>query len=320
MLPECFFEGLATEENLCYNDEKKGAVMKHILFGTDFGSDCDDAVALRILARAAKRGEIDLVGVAINTCMEDSVASVDGFLSKEGLSHVPIGIDKNAPDYPGPYRYQKRLAAYAKHYLCNEDAEDAVHLYRRILAESNAPVEIVEVGFLQVIAAVLESGGDGISPETGVELFKRKVRRVWLMGGRFDVERGKEWNLSVNAAAADAAARFCALCPVPVTFLGFEVGHTVITGGKLQPEDHLHDVLVDYGRPQGRASWDPMTAQLAVIGDAERAGYTTVRGHVSVDAATGENTFRPDECGPHCYVVKAYPDAYYADEINAAIQ
>lgn len=290
--------------------------MRNLIFGTDFGSDCDDAVALRILARAAKSGEIALSGVVINDCMETSAAAVDGLLTLEGLAGVPIGLDRGETDYPGPYRYQARLAAHATCCKSNEDAEDAVRLYRRILTEAHGPVELVEVGFLQAVAALLQSEGDDISPETGEEIVRNKVKKIWVMGGRWDVERGREWNFSVTPRAAAAAEAFCRLCPVPVTFLGFEVGNTVITGNTLQQGDPLHDVLIDYGCPNGRKSWDPMTVLLAVIGDESAAGYDVVRGRALVDAASGENCFKPTARGPHCYVVKRHPDAFYADAVN----
>lgn len=58
--------------------------MRNFILGTDWWSDCDDAVALRLLCRKAKEGEIGLLGVVINGCMEYSVASMDGMLCLEG--------------------------------------------------------------------------------------------------------------------------------------------------------------------------------------------------------------------------------------------
>ena len=43
--------------------------MRQILLGTDWWSDCDDAVAVRLLARAAKAGEVRLLGIGVNACM-----------------------------------------------------------------------------------------------------------------------------------------------------------------------------------------------------------------------------------------------------------
>ena len=84
--------------------------MRRFLVGTDWWTDCDDAVAMRILARAVKAGEIELAGIGINACMEYSAASLTGFLKSEGLTDIPMGIDRDATDFGGNPPYQKRLA------------------------------------------------------------------------------------------------------------------------------------------------------------------------------------------------------------------
>ena len=119
--------------------------------------------------------------------MEASVASLNGFLNTEGIGEeIPIGIDRSATDYGGEPPYQMRLTQYAKRYKSNADAENAVSLYRRLLAEADAPVDILEIGFLQVVADLLESEPDEISPKSGMDLVKEKVRKIWVMAGRWD--------------------------------------------------------------------------------------------------------------------------------------
>ena len=144
--------------------------MRNFILGTDWWTDCDDAVAVRILARAHKAGKIRLLGIGLNACMEYSVAGLEGFLNLEGVREMPIGVDLAGDDFGGNPPYQKRLSQYAERYRENTDAEDAVRLYRRLLAGSEEPVEIVEIGFLQVIAGVLESGADDISEKSVKEL------------------------------------------------------------------------------------------------------------------------------------------------------
>ena len=137
--------------------------MKSYILGTDWWTDCDDAVAIRILARAHRRGEINLLGVVLNACMEDSVASLDGFLSAEGIS-LSIGLDFSATDFGGKPRYQKNLTKRATRYKSNDDAESAVRLYRRLLASAK------EKGAEEVITACplclynLQANGGDILP------------------------------------------------------------------------------------------------------------------------------------------------------------
>ena len=290
--------------------------MRHFILGTDWWDDCDDAVALRLLTRHVHDNKIKLLGVGINACMAHSVASLAGFLAADGVCDVPVGIDRDATDFGGVTPYQMRLAETYCPDMKNDDGEDAVRLYRRLLAHSEGKVEIAEIGFLQVIAAVLESAADDISPKNGVELFSEKVERVWVMAGKWDEDGGLENNFWRNARSRTGAATFCRLCPVPVTFLGFEVGEGVISGSHLDHGDHLYRALADHGSAGGRHSWDPMLILMALIGDEAAAGYDTVTGHASVDVETGRNYFTRNPEGSHKFVVKKFESSYYADAID----
>lgn len=293
--------------------------MRNFILGTDWWTDCDDAVALRLLARAHKAGKIKLCGVVINACMEDSVTSLEGFLNTEEVYDIPIAIDLEATDFGGEVTYQKRLSALAKKYHNNSDAEEPVKLYRKILADASEPVELIEIGFPQALTALLQSEADGISRLSGLELVKSKVSKIWMMAGKWDSIPGKEHNFARNMRSATAASTLCEICPVPITFLGWEVGANVITGGDLAKDDALYTVLCDHGSSGGRFSWDPMLCLLALIGDEEKAGYSTVKGKASVDAKTGENYFVESSDGAHQYVVKNKDDEYYAAAINGLI-
>ena len=273
--------------------------MRKIILGTDWWTDCDDAVALRLISNAVKDKTLQLLGIGINACMEYSVASLKGFLKAEGIKDVPVGIDLNATDFGGSPPYQKKLAETYCPDVCNLDAEDAVRLYRRLLASQKDKLEIIEIGYPQVLANLLKSGSDDISEKSGLELVSEKVSKFWVMAGKWDADGEKENNFCRNPRSRVAAKEFCELCPVPVTFLGWEVGYEVITGGKLNENDHLYKVLCDHGSKNGRHSWDPMLVFMALVGDEEKAGYRTVSGKASVDENTGANYFLPDANGRH---------------------
>lgn len=290
--------------------------MRKIILGTDWWTDCDDAVALRLICRAVKSNDIRLLGIGINACMELSVASLKGFLLAEGVENIPIGIDLDAVDFGGNPPYQERLAKSFCPSISNTDAQDALRLYRRLLASAQEKVEIVEIGYPQVLASLLKSGADDISDKSGIELVQQKVSKFWVMAGKWDADGEKENNFCRNPRSRLAGKEFCELCPIPVTFLGWEVGYGVLTGGNLPGNDHLHHVLCDHGSEHGRHSWDPMLVLMALIGDEEKAGYRTVSGTACVDPDTGANHFVVDANGMHKFVVKAQPDSYYEKQIN----
>lgn len=284
--------------------------MRKFILGTDWWTDCDDAAAVKILADAAVRGEIELLGAGINACMEYSVSSLVNFLRMNGLNGVPVGIDKAATDFGGTPRYQKRLAEYSDNLPGNDSAPDAADLYIKLIGDSTEPVEIIEIGFPQVLANAMKKAP---------EIFEKKVTKIWMMAGKWDEENGLEHNFANAKRASTAANYVCGHCPVPITFLGFEVGESVIVGGKLDRETPLYGVFADHGSENGRCAWDPMLALTAIIGDEEKAGYKLIKGTASVNAETGENNFTPDVNGKHGYVVKAFPDSYYADMIDSLL-
>lgn len=140
--------------------------------------------------------------------------------------------------------------------------------------------------------------------------------RVWVMAGKWDADGGRENNFCRNTRSRIAGRDFCELCPVPVTFLGREVGYGVITGNHLDHNDHLYTVLSDHGSINGRHSWDPMLVLMGLIGDEEKAGYETVTGTASLDHITGKNYFVRNDSGKHKFVIKKHENRFYEEQIN----
>ena len=293
--------------------------MRKFILGTDWWSDCDDAVAVRLLTRYAREGKIELLGVGINATMEYSAPSLRAFLDLDGMHDVPIGIDRDATDFIGVAKYQKRLAESLKTPMTNDDFPDAARLYRRLLAEAAGKVEIIEIGFLQVLRDLLKTEPDELSDLNGTELVRQKVARVWSMAGKWDKDGECEHNFSNNERSCLAGYELLETCPVPITFLGFEVGLHVITGGRVDKNDHLGVLMRDHGSEGGRHSWDPMLTLLAIIGDPVEAGYREVRGRASLSKETGANYFIPDDGGLHSYVIKERENKFYEDMIDSIL-
>lgn len=288
-----------------------------IIHGTDWWTDCDDVAALRLLCRAHSSGAVELQCVCADAVMDKTAASLSAFILDSGVD-VPIGIDRKYSGNPERCKYQHVLEKYP-HKVTNEDCEEAYRLYRRALANLDGKADITEIGFPQNIQYLMESEPDDISPLSGMELVREKVNKIWLMAGKWDEENGKEYNISANPAASKAGSYIFENSPVPVTCLGWEVGNTVITGGKADENDLVKVAFNAHGSVNGRCSWDPMLVLMAIINDEEAAGYDVVRGKATVDPETGRNNFAVGE-GNHAYVVKKYDDGYYADMIDELIK
>lgn len=293
--------------------------MIKIILGTDWWTDCDDAIAIKMLANAHKDKEIEILGISIDACFGLSLVSLDAFLQNYGVT-VPIAVDENATDFTGiPGKFQTRLSELPSRFKSNNETEKPVKMYRQLLAASEQKVDIAEIGFPQVLAQLLESEPDEYSNLSGIELVRQKVTKLWMMAGKWDEQGGTEHNFANNNRSRVAAAKVCELWPTPITFLGYEIGYMVKSGKNLPCNDVLKQVLIDHGSAEGRHSWDPMLVLAAIINNEEKAGYTCVQGKAKVDEKTGCNYFTEDKNGNHTYLKKTLSDEEYVRMIDNRI-
>jgi hypothetical protein len=279
---------------------------KPVILDTDWWTDVDDACALRLLLQQEREGKIDLLGVCLSAVCESSVPSLSSFLEYEGAGDMRIGADNQATDYPGVSSWHMTIIeGHQERAASLDDVQDCVEFYRELLSKSRKKVDIIAVGFPNALSRLLEN-------DKG--LVKKKVGRLWLMAGKYP--EGEEHNFCLTERSRLSGQNICSNWPTPVTFLGWEVGINVLVGGSLPEDDLLHKVLAAHGSAGGRCAWDPMTAWMACLGSPERAGFDTVAGFVSLDPATGKNTFLPDAHGPHRYVVMTHDAAWYASAID----
>ena len=131
---------------------------------------------------------------------------------------------------------------------------------------------------------------------------------------------GREYNLSAYPVASEAGNFICENSPVPVTFLGWEIGADVVTGTHLPENDLVDAAFKANGCKCGRFSWDPMLVLTAIINDEAAADYDTVRGVAHVDAETGYDTFTEDESGTHAYLVQRLKNEEYAAVIDELLE
>jgi len=310
-----------------------------VILDTDWYTDVDDVMAVRILINLHRQGICKILGVCLNACFDESAASLDAFLRAHGVE-VPVGIVSHCPDDPSGRKtpsYQTFLAQLPSKYRCNADAEPAVKFYRRLLATSSEKVTLLSIGFPENYAGLLASTPDEFSQLTGKELVRQKVERLYMMAGKWPV--GSEYNLTggepVNPLVTQAGSAVLAQWPTPITFLGFEVGATVLAGDQLPPHDLLRQTMDAYdrtpgyrlggkapqfqgkGRERAHFCWDPLLILLGAGVVAHDTGmYDLVRGHASSNPSTGANVFLEAPDGPHAYVVKNHPDDEYAKAVD----
>lgn len=171
-------------------------------------------------------------------------------------------------------------------------------LYRKTLAGSvDSSVTIASIGFFENLSGLLNSTSDVYSPLSGPELIAKKVKKLAVMGGGYP--SGHEFNFWGDNPLTTAHVINNWPRTVPVTFLGTEVGDTVLSGAKLTTEGPEGDVVkAAYGWYVGynttRMSWDPLTVGYAVMGLGSWFSYGNMAGYNHV-FANGSNVWVADE-------------------------
>jgi inosine-uridine nucleoside N-ribohydrolase len=156
-----------------------------IIFDTDMHTDCDDAGALGILHALADNGECDLLAMMASTKDPYAVPTIDVINTYYGRPDIPLGAVKGKGVLRSS-KYTRKIAEEFPHDVkSNDDAADAVQLYRDVLEKQpDGSVVIVTVGYLTNIKNLLQAPAKDGRP-SGMDLCRTKVKRWVCMGGNF---------------------------------------------------------------------------------------------------------------------------------------
>ena len=259
----------------------------HVIFDTDMGNDVDDALALAMLHALTNSRECRLIGVTLTNANPLAVPFVRMVNAFYGRPDLPVGAARKLLPDGARDRYLKATLDSAPASLKPNSgaAESGVVLLRRLLATSPRKVVIVQVGFSTNLAALLDSPADAISPLTGIELAKKKVKLLSAMAGNF-VEQKPEYNVRLDV---EAARSLFARWPTPVIFSGYEIGRSLLYPATSIERDFSyvdwHPIATAY-RAYNQMPYDRATYDLTSVLEAVRPrhGYfrRSAKGQVGV--------------------------------------
>ena len=248
-----------------------------VIFDTDIGPDYDDIGAIAILHAMADRGECKILATIASNKHRYIAAVLDVMNTYFHRPAIPIGVvSGNAVNIEALQKWDSLIVSnYPHDTRNNEEADDALRLYRKILSgQPDQSVTIITVGFLTNMANLLQSGPDEFSSLTGKELISKKVKRLVCMAAIFDNHMGtfKEFNVVKDSIASKITFDNW---PTPILFSGFEIGSKIFTGLPIIKSKINHSPVKDvFARsipmdPQdknGRMSWDQTAVLVAVRG------------------------------------------------------
>lgn len=285
-----------------------------IIFDTDIGPDYDDVGAIAMLHAFADKNECKILATVGSNKHKRMAALLNLFNTYFNRADLPVGVVRgNAVNLEANQKWDSIIVDKYPHRLnTNEDAEDAVSLYRRILSKQpDRSVTIVTVGFLTNMANLLESKADKYSPLNGRALIARKVKLLVSMAGRFDneMETFKEFNVVQDAVASKKVFDHWT---TPIIFTGFEIGRKLFSGIPLinsnvvnSPVKEVFEISIpkDPADKNGRMSWDQTAVLIAVRGYEKY--YYGIKGRI-ISKVDGSNGWNPAGIG-HMYVKEKMP-------------
>jgi len=296
----------------------------NLIFDSDMGPDYDDVGAITILHNYADNGEVNILATMASTKYDGVAGVLNVFNTYYKRPDVPVGVPKGYALTLRDWQHwtDTLLAKYPHKIKTNNEAWDAVELYRKTLAaQPDHSVTIVTIGFLTNLSNLLNTGADQYSRLNGKDLVKRKVKLLVCMGGKFP--SGYEFNVMKDAKASQ---NVYTNWPTQVIFSGFEIGEKIKVGLPLIHNSAIQNnptkdvfrisIPMDKQDSLGRMSWDETAVLVAIKGYSD--WYTLHKGHITV-AGDGKNGWDDNGAG-QAYLVEKVDYHRVQDLINALIQ
>ena len=300
---------------------QQGIAQTPIIFDTDFGGDADDLGALAMLNHFQNKKEIDLLAIMCWNRETYAVSAIDAVNTYYGNPDVPIGFVGGAVTHTD-WNHNKVLAENLPYDASYEAVPNSTELYRKLLSEADDHrVKIVTVGPLLNIKNLLESEADDHSPLNGKELVAQKVQEFIIMGGQFPEGSRKEWNFDGNMPGVTQFV--LAEIPVPITYLGYEIGVNLRTGEVFNSLDKNSPLYLGFYHFSKYAPWmkhqfkgeiyDNATYDQTAVLYAVRGGVDTywsrIGNGICVPDHEGRNTWKNDPSAQQSYLVLDWPKA-----------
>lgn len=303
-------------------DSSSPAPAKAVIIDTDFASDSDDVVAVRLALCLQDAGMLDIRGIALSTTYSRTPLAVHALCYQDGYGNIPVAMDTSGNGVQVHTEYVDVMYDMAR---SRNDYEQPVQMYRRILSESDTKVHIITLGFLQNIQALMNSKPDQYSPLTGLELISEKVDTLYITGGN---STGKpSFNFywtgeKVINAARDVSKNF----PARVVFLQSDLGDDTFCGQFYQTRDSSRRDIVTkalYANDQygGVVAWDVFSVWCATqdINNNLDASFLELEQGNQYISHTGATQWTADAAGRHHKMYKHMQGLYYSQIMNGIL-
>jgi len=200
-----------------------------LIFDTDICGDVDDVLALGMIHAMESRGACKLLAVTVSVDNPKTAPFVDLVNTFYGRGEIPVGgVGEGGVKLEGKYLKMVDAVDDGKprypHDLSNAPPATAV-LRKALASRPDKSVVIAQVGFSTNLARLLDTPGDEVSPLSGLDLVKAKVKFLSLMAGSFTPIKGDKHYREYNVIKdVPSCARLVEKWPTEMVWSGFEIG------------------------------------------------------------------------------------------------
>ncbi|MBO4777654.1 MAG: nucleoside hydrolase [Bacteroidales bacterium] len=256
-------------------------MFESIIIDTDLGSSTDDVATICMAYSYMRQGRAVLLGIVVDRMGEQNAVFADILNTYFGFPDIPIGLCRNGVENPQIFTDYAHIAEKKRpngtplFTRTQTMFEDDYKVYRKILAsQPDKSVTVLSIGFLTSLANLLTSSPDEYSELDGVTLVAQKIKRIIIMGGKFDeTDKNGEYNILQSGRFARV---FFDLFPkeIPMSYSPEVVGNALYWTKTeiLQTLSHvavhpLKQIYLDCPEDPYQRMWDPLTIIQAVEGD-----------------------------------------------------
>lgn len=216
----------ADAEDESGNDQSSNVPL--VIFDTDIGPDVDDVLALAMLHGYQKQGLIEIAAVTISRDTTRGAQYADVVNTFYGRPDIPIGIYRGGTVKPfdDAGSFVSRAPSWTTD-VGNQSIPDGYRLIRQILADNegtNRKILIVQTGFAGNTSALVNNGGDDISPKSGIDLINGNNTLLVYAGGSLRGSRA-EFNFENDISSA---RNLFAKWPGQIVLSPFEIGEQIL--------------------------------------------------------------------------------------------
>ena len=217
----------------------------NLIIDSDMAYNCDDVGDHAVMWALANRGEVNVLALIASSANGYSAPAMRAIANYYGHPNVPIGAYQGSipgGGYASSGYTQRLVNVFGTPGDTRANYPDAVTVYRQALASApDNSVYIVMGGFFEPMQGLLQSQPDSISPMSGLELVRAKVRRLIPASGWFP--GGKSGNF---VADPDAASYVFANWPGEIVSVGDQVGGDVPTAPSPNSDPNVDPVKFAY--------------------------------------------------------------------------